>query len=527
MFTRITRIFTDRQAIVLLGMLACSVVSFAVESRSGGLARPNILIIMADDMGFSDVGSYGGEIPTPNLDRLAAGGLRFTQFYNTSRCAPTRASLLTGLYPHQAGIGCDTSDRHKPGYRGRLADHCITIAECLRPAGYRTFITGKWHIGIDRPYWPLRRGFDRFYGSEHGGGHQFRMLPGRHLILDDEVIEPGPGWFSTTAFTDYAVQFIKESLDLNQPFFGYVAYFAPHYPLQALPQDIQRHVGRYRQGWEPLRVARHQRQLELGIIHPTWALSPPDPDIPAWSTVQNKEEMDLRMAVYAAMVDEIDQGVGRIVQTLAKHSILDNTLLLFLSDNGACPTGGPLGAAGMRRGNPRAATGSADSFVAYGSAWANVGNTPFRRYKAEVYEGGIAAPLIVHWPAQIQDRNALRRQVAHVIDLLPTCLDVSGVQSPKTRGGQAVLPPEGRSLVPAFHNQAIVRPALFWEHMGNRAVRAGKWKLVGPNGQPWELYDIEADRTELHNAAGLHPDVVRTMAERYEQWARRCNVVRP
>jgi arylsulfatase len=482
--------------------------------------RPNILIIMADDMGFADAGCYGGEIATPNLDRLAAGGLRFTQFYNTSRCAPTRASLLTGLYPHQTGIGCDTQDWKKPGYRGFLNDRCVTIAECLRPAGYRTFISGKWHVGLEREHWPLRRGFDRFYGSEHGGGHQFRMLPGRHLILDNEIIQPGPDWFSTTAFTDYAVRFIDEAVALKKPFFGYVAYFAPHYPLQALPQDIQRHVGRYSRGWEPVRAARYQRQLELGIIRSDWPLSPPDPDIPDWASVKDKKEMDLRMAVYAAMVDEIDQGVGRIIEALRKQQALDNTLLIFLSDNGACPTGGPLGTAGMRRGNPLAITGTADSYVAYGSAWANAGNTPFRRYKAEVYEGGIAAPLIVHWPSRIKDRGALRHQVSHVIDLLPTCLDVAGAKHPT---GSAV-PTEGRSLVPSFDDKPIEREAMCWEHMGHRAVRLGKWKLVAPHSGKWELYDMETDRTELRDVAAQHPDIVGKLKAAYDQWARRCNV---
>ncbi len=482
--------------------------------------RPNILIIMADDMGFADVGCYGGEIATPNLDRLAADGLRFTQFYNTSRCAPTRASLLTGLYPHQAGIGCDTNDLKKPGYRGFLNDCCVTIAECLRPSGYRTFISGKWHVGIEREHWPLRRGFDRFYGSEHGGGHQFRMLPGRHLILDNEIIQPGPDWFSTTAFTDYAVRFIDEAVALNKPFFGYVAYFAPHYPLQALPQDIQRHVGRYSQGWEALRAARYQRQLELGIIRSNWPLSPPDPDIPDWASVKDKKEMDLRMAVYAAMVDEIDQGVGRIVETLRKHQVLDNTLLIFLSDNGACPTGGPLGAAGMRGSSQRAVTGTADSFVTYGAAWANAGNTPFRRYKAEVYEGGIAAPLIVHWPARIKDRGVLRHQVGHVIDFLPTCLEVAGAKYPTG----TVVPLEGRSLVPSFDDKPVEREAMFWEHMGHRAVRIGKWKLVAPHGGKWELYDMETDRTETRDVAARHAGIVEKMKTAYDQWARRCNV---
>lgn len=489
-------------------------------------ARPNILIIMADDMGFADVGCYGGEIPTPNIDRLAARGLRFTQFYNMSRCAPTRAALLTGLYPHQTGIGWDVNDQHRPGYRGFLNDRCVTIAEALAPAGYRTFITGKWHVGTAPEHWPRRRGFDRFYGSEHGGGHQFRMLPGRHLILDDTVIEPGADWFSTTAFTDYAVKFIDESVRLGQPFFGYVAYFAPHYPLQALPQDIGKQVGRYKDGWQALREARYKRQIELGLIRPQWPLSPPAADIPRWEDVQDKTEMDLRMAVYAAMVQEIDQGVGRIVDALKRHGALDNTLLIFLSDNGACPTGGPTGGVNKRRGDPKATTGSPDSFVMYGQAWASVSNTPFRRYKAETYEGGIAAPLIVHWPARIREHGAYRQQVCHVIDLLPTCLDVAGAAYPKTLRGQPILPPEGLSLAPAFDNQPVGHEALYFEHLGNRAVRVGDWKLVAGSDGPWELYNMRTDRTELRNQAQHHPDIVSRLKSMYDLWAHRCNVIR-
>ncbi len=511
----------ERFLVMVLGWAAACALA---EQQPIRPVRPNILIIMADDMGFADLGCYGGEILTPNLDRLAAHGLRFTQFYNTSRCAPTRASLLTGLYAHQAGIGCDTNDLGKPGYRGWLGENCRTIAECLREAGYRTFITGKWHVGIERAHWPLQRGFDCFYGSEHGGGHQFRMLPRRHLILDEEVISPEPGWFSTTAFTDYAVRFIEECADRKQPFFGYVAYFAPHYPLQALSADIDRYVGRYRQGWKAVREARYRRQLELGLIRKDWALSPSDPSVPDWAGVENSTEMDLRMAVYAAMVDEIDQGVGRLVQTLDRRQMLDNTLLIFLSDNGACPTGGPLGTAGMGRGNPRAKTGTSDSYVAYGEAWANVSNTPFRRYKAEVYEGGIAAPLIVHWPAVIQDGGALRHQVGHVIDLLPTCLHAAGCEHPAARGGSSALAPEGLSLLPAFQDRPLQRGPLFWEHLGRRAVREGRWKLVAPRGAPWELYDLEADRTELHDLAAQHPVLVRRLAAAYADWAIRCHV---
>ncbi len=509
-------------------MLLMTLVGMAtpITGAAADPARPNVLIILADDLGYSDLGCYGGEIRTPHLDALAAGGLRFTQFYTTSRCAPTRASLLTGLYPHQVGIGYGTPNWGRPGYTGVLSRDARTIAEWLRPAGYRSFISGKWHVGVERGSWPLDRGFDRFYGNPHGGGHHFRMLPGRHLVLDDKIIEPGPGWFSTTAITDYAVKFIDEALDTGKPFFGYVAYFAPHYPLQALPDDIERYRGKYAAGWRKLREARYRRQQELGIAGDNCPLSPAPDDTAAWESVADKTESDLRMAVYAAMVDEIDQGVGRIVETLRRRGVLDNTLVIFLSDNGACPTGGPLGDADKKRGDASAVTGSPDSYIAYGSSWANLSNTPFRRYKAEVHEGGIITPLIVHWPAGISDPGALRWQAGHVIDLLPTALEAAGVD-PKAAGGSsaAARTIEGVSLLPAIAGKPLKNRPLFFEHMGHRAVRDGDWKLVASDGGAWELYDLAKDRTELHDLAAAQPERVKKMARMYDDWARRCQVV--
>ncbi len=509
---------------VCAGLFAILVLGQPAIAAPEAVERPNILIIFADDLGFADIGCYGGEIRTPHIDALAAGGLRFTQFYNTSRCAPSRASLMTGLYPHQAGVGLSVIDINKPGYRGSLHRRCVTIAEALSGAGYFSFISGKWHVGVEPNTWPLKRGFDRFYGMPHGGGHHFRILPGRRLVEDDRVVQPGPQWLSTSAFTDHAVRCIVEATKRGRPFFGYVAYFAPHYPLQALPEDIARYRGRYRAGWEPVRQARYQRQLELGIVPKHWALSPPPPGLPSWSAVADKQEADLRMAVYAAMVDEIDQGVGRLVEALRSSGALDNTLLVFLSDNGGCPTGGPLGHVDHLRGDPRAVTGTPDSYATYGSGWANVSNTPFRRFKAEVYEGGIISPLVVHWPAGISARGELRRQVGHLIDLLPTCLEVAGVDYPETFAGRSILPAEGVSLVPAFDNKPIERGPLFFEHMGNRAVRLGRWKAVAADGEPWELYDLETDGTELTNLAVQQPQRLQHMIDLYQQWAARCHV---
>ena len=496
----------------------------ARQGRSGP-ARPNIVVILADDMGFSDLGCYGGEIETPHLDRLASRGLRFTQFYNSARCCPTRAALLTGVYPHQSGIGHMSQDWNLPAYRGRLNEGCATIAEALRPAGYRTIISGKWHVGEARGEWPLDRGFDRFYGTPQGGGHYFRMLPRRQLVLDTEVIEPEDGWYSTDAFTDQAIGFIRESAEMEKPFFCYLAYFAPHYPLHARPEEIEPYLGKYRQGWTVAREARFRRQIEMEIVPSSTRLSSPDSAMPDWKTVGNQEEMDRRMAVYAAQVSNMDRGIGRLVAALEEAGQLENTLLMFLSDNGACDAGGPFGFTRKDRGDAKALTGTPNSYASFGRAWATVSNTPFRKYKGEIHEGGIATPLIIHWPARISDGGSFRKHVGHVIDLMPTCLDVAGAAFPESRNGKPTIPLEGMSLVPAFEGRSAEPRTLCWEHMGNRGVRVGQWKLVALNGEPWELYNLETDPTETENLVANEPDRVGQMAQAYDQWAERCGVL--
>ena len=488
-------------------------------------AKPNIVVILADDMGFSDVGCYGGEIETPNLDGLAAGGLRFTQFYNSARCCPSRAALLTGVYPHQSGVGHMSQDWNLPAYRGRLNENCVTIAEALRPAGYRATIAGKWHVGEARGEWPLDRGFDRFYGTPQGGGHYFRMLPKRQLVLDANVIQPEDGWFSTDAFTDKAIEFIRESCEMGRPFFCYLAYFAPHYPLHARPEEIARYLGKYRDGWTVAREARFRRQIEMGIVPSSTRLSPPGSAMPDWEKVRNQEEMDRRMAVYAAQVSNMDRGVGRLVAALEESGQLENTLIMFLSDNGACDAGGPFGFTRKDRGDANAVTGTPNSYASFGRAWATVSNTPFREYKGEIHQGGIATPLIVHWPVRIRDGGALCRQVGHVIDLMPTCLDVAGAAYPESRNGKPTIPLEGMSLVPAFEGRAAKTRTFCWEHMGNRGVRAGQWKLVALCDGPWELYDLEVDPTETENLAAAEPDRVKELVQEYERWSACCGVL--
>ncbi|HEX7899043.1 MAG TPA: arylsulfatase [Planctomycetota bacterium] len=518
-------------------------------------SRPNIVVILADDMGYSDIGCYGGEIKTPNLDALAAGGLRFSRFYNTARCCPTRASLLSGLYPHQAGVGHMMEDRGFDGYRGDLNDRCVTIADVLRGGGYRTYMAGKWHLTkklrpADRSNWPLRRGFDRFYGTIHGGGSFYDPTT---LTRDDTPISPYADpeykpetYYYTDAVHDHAARFIREH-EGTSPFFLYVAPTSPHWPMHALAEDVARYRGRYDAGWDRLREERHARQIEMGLVKKEWGLTARDADAPAWADVEDKDWNLRCMEVYAAMVDRMDQGIGRVVKALRETGKLESTLILFLSDNGGCAEtmgrGGPakdvaahpktLEPAALqpdmipkatRDGRPvrqgqGVAPGGPDSFLAYGPGWANLSNTPFRLFKHWVHEGGISTPLIAHWPAGIARKGEIEHQPGHLIDVMATAVELGRATYPAGRP-----PPEGTSLRPAFEGKALGRTSpLFWEHEGNRAALDGRWKLVakGPQG-PWELYDVELDRCERRDLAGEKPERVKELAALWDTWALRC-----
>ena len=511
--------------------------------------RPNVVLIMADDMGYSDIGCYGGEIRTPNLDRLAEGGLRFTQFYNTGRCCPTRASLLTGLYPHQAGIGHMMADQGLDGYRGDLNDRCATIAEVLGPAGYATYMAGKWHVTkqvghwsgdeklASRHNWPRQRGFDRFYGTIHGGGNYYNPIS---LVEDDEPVTSIPdGFYYTDAISDHAAQFIREHAEhrADQPLFCYVAYTSPHWPLHALDEDVAKYEGRYHAGWDALRGERYERMIGMGLVDRRWRLTERDADVPAWDEAPDKRWQARRMEVYAAQIDRMDQGIGRIVAALKDSELLDNTLILFLADNGGCAEeirprwkglhipaetrdGRP-----VRVGNlPEVMPGAEDTYQSYGLPWANASNTPFRLYKHWVHEGGISTPLIAHWPKGIARDGEMESQPGHLIDIMATCVDLARAEYPEMRSGQSITPLPGVSLRPAFAGNDLARPEpIFWEHEGNRAVREGEWKLVakGPAGE-WELYDMAGDRSETQNLAAEHPDVVSRLAAAWDRWAERA-----
>lgn len=528
--------------ISLLVLWFCFVFTNQAWTEPVADARPNIVLVLADDMGYSDIGCYGGEVQTPVLDALAAGGVRFTQFYNTGRCCPTRASLLTGLYPHQAGIGHMVQDRGLPGYQGRLSENSVTLAEVLRSAGYATMAAGKWHVSpfdyntqkaSDPGSWPLQRGFDRFVGSLAGGGNYYGP---KGWMVDNAFAEPGPDFYYTDAVADAATQFIKQAPP-DKPVFIYAAFTAPHWPLHALEEDIAKYEGVYEQGWDAIREARYKRMVGMGLIQKGWSLSPRDRRAPAWESIGEERAWRTRqMMVYAAMIDRMDQAIGRIMQTMDDAGRADNTLFMFLSDNGGCEENVRM--PGIKRfatgqdtsnwGNRKdVMPGGPKTFQSYAIPWANASNTPYRWYKSEVHEGGIATPLVVNWPAGISEpmRGKLVHDPGHVIDLMATCVAVSGGEYPGQRAGKDVVPMQGVSLDPSFLGKAIERDQpLFFEHEGNRAIRDRKWKLVKLRNKPWELYDLEADRTELDDLASEHPERVKALAKAWQSWAEEAKV---
>jgi len=532
--------------------------------------QPNIIVILADDIGYSDIGSYGSEIRTPNLDRLASEGVRFTHFYNTARCSPSRASLLTGLYPHQAAMGHLATRPlwDEAGYLDDLNKNTATIAEVLRDAGYSTYMTGKWHLygmnasnlpsgsDIDTTNWPMQRGFDRFFGHLSGSCSYWDPFT---LLSNNTFITPGAGFYYTDAISDTTVKFIREH-PAGKPFFFYVAYYSAHWPLHAPEEAIARYDGVYDSGWDSLRAERFKRQQDLGVVTPNHRLSGRPESIPAWEDETMKEWQTRRMETYAAMIDVMDQGIGRIIAALEEKGELDNTIILYMQDNGGCAEpvltnrmAQPLTDEQMVlqpypqdqvltvrkpeytrdgrfiRSGRGVMPGPADTWVAYGEEWANASNTPFRLYKSFVHEGGIATPLIVHWPDGIAKKGLLVDEPGHLIDIMPTCLALAGVSFPEEFNGTGSVPPEGMSLLPALAGKKLNREYLFWEHEGNRAIRMGRWKLVSKLNTPmqftpedensWELYDLEKDPSETEDLAAEHPDRVRKMAAKWEEEA--------
>ncbi len=514
------------------------------------MSKPNIILILADDMGYSDLGIMGSEIQTPNIDRMAQDGQLYTSMYNCARCCPTRASLLTGLYPHKAGIGHMTANYGSAAYQGYLRNDAVTIAEVLRLAGYRTLMSGKWHVGgpydpreadiwtpgeVGQPT-PRQRGFDRFFGTLDGAGSFF--FP--HYIGEDESrieIETGE-FYMTDAVTDKAVEMIGLSVGDQKPFFLYLAYTAPHWPLHAHDEDIEKYRGKYRRGWDDLRTSRHEEMLGRGLLEGGWEISPRDPEAHSWIDEKHHDWEDARMATYAAMVDRMDQGIGRILNTLSQLGIRDDTLVLFLSDNGGCaeflaedgwteayPDTSFDGQKVVSGNSPDLTPGPGTTFQSYDVAWSNVSNVPFRMHKSWVHEGGISTPMVAYWPNGIAPGNVIH-QARHVTDIMPTLLDVSGASYPSDFDGHGIQNLDGESLQPLFQNSYAERKQpIFWEHEGNCAMRDGDWKLVREFGKDWELYNMRLDRTELHDRRNSHAPKAEQMIKEFEHWAEQMGVV--
>ena len=493
---------------ILLGALfLCAFSSMAAKA-----SRPNIILIMCDDMGWSDIGCYGGEVQTPTLDRMAREGMRFTQFYNNAKCTTTRASILTGLYPRR-------------GEGGLLRTNMVTLGEAMKLAGYQTSLSGKWHLGSDETTHPFKRGFDEYYGLLDGACNFFDpkqrdpKYKGARIRKfgenDRELFEFPKDYYTTDAFTDHAIKSLNKFSEKDEPFFLHVCYTAPHYPLHAKPEDIAKYRGKFKMGWNKMREQRHKRMKEMGLIDPKWKLSSRDSRAYDWASANHDHE-DLRMAVYAAMIDSMDQNIGRLMAALKKSGEADNTLVLFLSDNGGCAE-----EPGGR--SPKIIPGPKEFYAAVGPSWGWAQNAPFRRYKKWAHEGGIATPCIAWWPRQIK-ANSITKGVGHIIDFMPTFLELAGGKYPAKHKGNDILPVEGKSLLPILNGgKRGGHDQIAWQWSGNRALREGKWKLVWDKlDKRWSLFDLEADRTETNDLASANPKRVVRLKKDWFAWAMKC-----
>jgi len=546
-----------------LAAVACTLLSGSFNSWSKP-AQPNVVVILSDDVGYSDIGCYGGEIETPHLDSLAQNGVRFTQFYNSARCCPSRASLLTGLAPHQAGVGHMLHGNLFPGYADKLSSDCVTFAEVLKEAGYRTYMTGKWHVARsldprgDKAAWPIQRGFEKYYGIITGASNYFdpaTLCRGNDFVTIKNDLEYQPDkYYFTDAITDNSLRFLEQHREESpeKPFLLYMAYTAAHWPLQAPEEEIARQKGRYDAGYDAIRQQRLEKMKKLGLIPADLQTSPTVGD---WDKVEDKACETRQMETYAAMLHRMDAGIGKLVERLKADGTLENTIILYLQDNGGCaeemwrdrqmtmpgelkplnPDQHPRIMPPMQtrdgrlvRTGPGVMAGPEDTYVLYGEKWANVSNTPFREYKHWVHEGGISTPLVFHWPAATAAnlKGGLVREPAHLQDIMTTLVDAAGTTYPAEYKGNKVAPAAGVSLLPLVQAKSFNRRGpIFWEHENNRAVRDGKWKLVTNGDGPWELYDIDKDRGEIHNLAAEHPELVKKMSEQWQRWAEANDVL--
>jgi arylsulfatase len=480
-------------------------------------SRPNIIYIMADDLGYSDLGCYGGEVNTPNLDQLATNGIKLKKFYNNSRCCPTRASLLTGQYPHTVGmggmVGLAKAPIEKGSYQGFLNDSFPTIAEELKKVGYNTYMSGKWHVGERPEHWPLKRGFDHYYGLISGASSFFEITPAerdkRRFILDDKDYEiPKEGHYMTDAFTDHAIGYLDQhkKSESGKPFFLYLAYTAPHFPLHALEQDIAKYESLYMQGWDVTREKRFEKMKKLGLVNERYQLTARPEIIPSWENATEKKVWARKMAVYAAMIDRMDQNIGRLINTLKANGQYENTMIVFISDNGACAETVNT----KLLSDPEKKIGERGSYHIYGESWANASNTPFKKYKHYMHEGGVVTPCIIQWPAKIKPAKGYSDGTGHVIDLMPTALELAGAKSP----GLA-----GTSFSYLWTKKKAPERTYCWEHEGNQAIRKGNWKLVKEFQETyWSLYNLATDPTEMNDLSGVEALRAKAMMEEYAVW---------
>jgi arylsulfatase A-like enzyme len=529
-----------KHAFTILLSLAIALQLPAFSQKTKG--KPNFVIILADDMGYSDIGAFGSEIRTPNLDGLAATGLKMSQFYNASRCCPTRASLLSGHYPHNAGVGSMNKDLGTPAYQGYINKQSITIAEGLKSAGYFTMLSGKWHVGNEPDQWPLARGFDRFFGfiggtSNYFYPHPHKLGPDDYFVLNDKKLEnyltetKPKDYYLTDEFGDYAVKFLDEAKTQHKPFYLHLTFNAPHFPIQARQEDIAKYLGKYNKGWDSLRYERYNRLLSLGIIKKEWQLSPRDSLIPAWYQMRpaEKESWALKMAVYAAMIDRLDYNVGRVLNKLKEIGAEDNTVVIFLSDNGASheyPFPGRKQADSLLSLKVKALPANdPQSYVGYEYNWANLSNTPFRAFKHWEHEGGISTPFIVRYPGVVK-AGSINHQPAHIIDIQATIFDLAGVKYPSKYKGNDITPADGLSLRNVLEGKPWNgHDVLYWEHQGNKAVRKGDWKIVSsfPENK-WYLFNLQTDRTELNDVAEKQPGKLKELIALYDGWAAKVGV---
>jgi len=499
-------------------------------------SKPNFILILADDMGYSDLGCYGSEINTPNIDSLASSGIRFSQMYNSARCCPSRAALLTGLNPQQTGVGHmvstfgQASSIRVPAYQGYLNETSVTIAEVLKENGYQTYMSGKWHV--------VQRGFDKFFGIVAGAANFFHP---RTLMKDENFLDIDTSdFYLTDAISENAVSMLEDSSKTDKPFFMHVAYTAPHWPLQAYEEDIAKYVGKYRQGWDKIRTSRHEELKGMGILDSKWEISPRDSSSKPWGAMEERDWEDLRMAVYAAMIDRMDQGIGKILDKLKELSLDENTVVMFLSDNGGCaeflaeeterptplqystptPDGRKIQIGNKKGLNP----GPDDTFMSYDLPWANASNTPFRLFKRWTHEGGISTPFILSWPKRI-NKPSIVHEPTHIIDIAATIYDAAQAVYPKEYNGNPITALEGSSFLEVLNEGNWKRTdPIYWEHEGSRAMRDGEWKLVSEVGEGWELYNMSEDRTELNNLAENEKDRLLKMQNSYKEWMNRCGV---